>query len=247
MKILTIAISSLLLLAMVGAATLEVTSNHVFEGEEFIVKYAANAPLSQQEITVAFVGQTKIISQSAMTVGSFSSEVSFTAPQTGTYEIVSGNARAEVVVEPALLVLKDISIKPSTIAPRETAKLSYTLENVGDLRVYNVKSRVAIPASDQFSYNGDLQELFSEMAAGEKLVQAKEIRARENAAGEANIEVAVTYEYDGELHKRSEWIRLGISSNDWALTGLLAVLIIIVVGFAFSRTLQQRSKRAIAE
>ena len=242
MKTLTMIITSLLLLSIASAAVITVDNNHVFEGEEFTVTYTANTPLSQQDMSITVSDQTKIVTLPTMTVGSFSTTVSFVAPQVGEYEIVSGDTRTVLNVEPALLVLKDVSIKPSSIAPRETARLSYTLENEGDLRVYNVKSRVIIPTSDQFSYNNDQQELYSIMAPGEKMVQAKEIRARENAAGETNIEIGITYEYDNEIHKRTEWVTLGVTSFDWALGGLVTVLIIIVAGFAFSRTVERRGE-----
>jgi hypothetical protein len=231
-----------LMLALAGAATLELNSKHVFEGEDFTVTYTASAPLSQHEVPVEFAGQAKTVTLPTMAVGTFSTAVSFTAPETGKYEAVSGDARAEVNVEPALLVLKNVGIVPSSIAPREIAKLSYTIENVGQLRVYNVKSKVTIPGSDRFSYNGDEQLLFDVWEAGNSVVQTKEIMARESASGEANIQVAVAYEYDGEVHTRSEWVRLGISSVDWQLLGFVALLVIIVAFFALSRASHRDGK-----
>ncbi len=234
-KLNTFLIGSLLLLAVVTAASLEIDSNHVFEGEDFVVIYAASAPLSQQEVQISFAEQIQTITLPTTTVGTFSSQVVFTAPTKGTYEVVSGEARATIEVEPALVVLKELRLKPGSIAPRETSTLSYTIENEGQLRVYNVKSKITIPSSDKFSYNSDEQELFSVMAPGEKITQSKEIRARETAEGETNVEVVVTYEYDGETHTREEWVKLGVNSMDFALIFVVLLLLVVVAKFFFSR------------
>ena len=237
MRMNTLLIISILMLAVANAAMITVDKKHIFEGEEFAATYTANAPLSQQEVTVAFGKQIKKITLPTMAVGTFSTTISFTAPQAGDYEIVSGEAKTKVHVEPALLVLEDVSISPASIKPRESAKLSYTIENIGDARVYNVKSKITIPNSDKFNYNSDEQELFSVMAPGEKLVQTKDIFARENADSEANVQVVVSYEYGGEVHTSEKWVSLNAGSFDFgfALLAIVGVIILIMAKSVFSR------------
>jgi hypothetical protein len=218
-----------------SAAALDVDQKHVFEGEQFTVKYTASAPLSQQAVSIAFAGQAKTITLPSMTVGTFSDHVTFEAPARGDYEVVAGEARAPVTVEPALVQLTDVFISPQAIAPRETAKLAYTIENVGELKAYNVKSRLDIVSSERFVYSGEEQELFSVMSPGEKIVQSKDIKARENAAGETNIAVTVTYEFDSETHTLQKIVRLGVNTMDITMVIAAVVAVILVVGFLFSR------------
>lgn len=239
MRMNTFLIISILLLAMSNAAMLTVNNRHVFEGEEFTATYTANAPLSQQEISVAFAKQVKKVTLPTMAVGSFTTDIPFTAPQAGKYEIVSGEARTGLVVEPALLVLEDVSVSPSSIKPGETAKLSYTLKNTGNARVYNVKSKITIANSDKFNYNSGDQELFSVMAPGEEIVQTKDIISRENAKGEANIQVSVSYEYDGEVHTLTKWVSLNAGPSidfDFVLLAVIVFMIAIVAKYSLSNS-----------
>lgn len=217
------------------AASLDIGQKHVFEGEQFTVSYTASAPLSQQTVSIAFADQAKTITLPAMTVGTFSDHVTFEAPARGDYEIVAGEARAPVKVEPALVQLTDVFISPQTIAPRETAKLSYTIENVGAVKAYNVKSKLDIVSSERFVYGGEEQELFSVMSPGEKIVQSKDIKARENAGGSTNIAVTVSYEFDGEAHKLEKIVTLGVSTIDMTMVIVGVVAAILVLGFLFSR------------
>ncbi len=230
-----------LLLAAASAAMITVGQKHVFEGEEFSVSYTANAPLSQHEATISFAGQERKITLPSMAVGSFSADVTFTAPQAGEYDVSSGEAMAKIVVEPAVIALEDVSLSPSSIKPRETAKLKYTVENVGNVEVYNVKSKLSIPNSDKFIYNQDEQELFSTMAPGEKIVQEKEIAARENAGSEARVLLAISYEYDGETHKVEKWITLGTSKLDVGPIAMAAIALLVIAAAKFAASRHKRT------
>ncbi|MCK4327558.1 MAG: hypothetical protein KAW41_03710 [Candidatus Diapherotrites archaeon] len=227
-------IGSILLMAMACAASLDVQGRHVFEGEEFAVVYSASAPISQHEVSIAFADQTRTITLPTAPTGTYSNTITFTAPQKGTYEVVSGEAKAVVEVEPALLVLEDVRISPESVSPGEAARLGYTVRNDGDMAVYNVKSRVGL-SSDRFDYNADEQELFSTMAPGEQIGQVKEIRARQNAGGEARIQVVVSYEYDGETHTREEWATLSVSSMDLGMI-VAGVLVVVAAFLVFSKS-----------
>ncbi|MFC2174589.1 hypothetical protein ACFLQ2_01855 [archaeon] len=234
MKASTFLIGSLLLMAVACAASLDVDNRHVFEGEEFTVKYTASAPLSQQEVSIAFADQEKSITLPSMAVGTFSTTIEFTAPQRGTYEVVSGEARAVVEVEPAMVVLEDVRVEPSSVSPGDSVQLSYTIRNDGDVKAYHVKRKITI-ASDAFSYNSEEDELYGEMGPGASLHEVKEIMARESASGDVNIQLTVSYEFDNEVHRREEWVRLGVSAMDlWMVAAVLVV--IAAAGLFFSKT-----------
>ena len=233
MKASTLLIGSLLLMAAACAASLGVDQSHVFEGEEFTVTYTASAPISQQKVSIAFADQTKDINLGKMTLGTFSTSVSFNAPQKGTYEIVSGEAKTEVVVEPSLLVLEDVRIHPGSIPPGETTELSYTIRNAGEEQVYNVKRKVTV-ASDAFTYNAQEDLLHKIMSPGTSLHEVKQIVARGSASGSARAQVLVTYEYDGELHTREEWVSVNVSSMNSGMV-IAAVLVVAVALFVFSK------------
>jgi len=233
MKASTFLVGSILLIALASAASLEVQGRHVFEGEEFTVRYTASAPISQHDVTIAFAEQTREITLPNMAVGTFSTTVSFTAPQEGSYEAVSGEARAAVEVEPALVVLEDVRLVPGSVSPGETAELSYTIRNTGEASAHNVKRKVTV-ASDAFNYNPEEDTLYGTMQPGDSLHKVEQIVARESASGDVNVQVLISYDYDGETHTREEWMALGVSSIDiWMVVGL--VLVIAVAGIILSK------------
>jgi hypothetical protein len=168
----------------------------------------------------------------------FESPIKFTAPtSTGNYEINTDEGKLKINIEEPVLSLTNVKIEPSTIQPRETTKLSYTIENVGEQTLYNVNGEIKIilGAEDNYEFDSAQEELFTTMGPGEQRTVVKEIAARENAKGQERIGVEINYEFNGEKHYARDDTLLSVGGVPW-----FDIIIILVLVLAVGRVVLAR-------
>ncbi len=234
-------IISLLLLAAVAASTVETVQEHVYTDEEFEVEFRTSGPTNQHQVELEFMDQAQVVYVDTLGHGvPFKATVKFKAPPfAGEYEVRSDEGTAAISVEEPRFTLSDIKVEPSIISPRETTKLSYTVENVGDATLYNVKGDISIKLgaeSDYEMYSGT-EELFTSMGPGEKRTVVKEITARESASGQERIGVDVSYEFDGETHYASGDALLTVGGAPWIELLIILILVVLVGRVVLARYL----------
>jgi hypothetical protein len=232
MKKSTVLLTSLLLLALAAASTLEIVPKHVYAGESFDVKFSTAGPTNQHTLELKLIDQVNTVYIDRLEAGNpQSNTITFKAPpQPGEYEITSDEGKAKVTVEAPVFKLSGVKMEPAAIQPRESAKLSYTIENIGDTPLYDVKGLVTAQAGSEsdYDFSSGNEELFTSMGRGEKRTVVKEITARESAKGSTTFKIEVAYNVDGEIHYLRADAPLSAGGMPWLELIVILVLVVVV-------------------
>ena len=229
MRTITKLVALVLLLCFVSASSITLKNKHIFPGESFDVQFKASGPVDAHDVKFEFVGTTTVISVPRKAYGMHSVDIQFKAPsQPGEYEIKSSEAVLTVIVEEAIIRISGLKVEPEAISPRKIAKVTYTIENVGDVEAYNVKAKLGMVSSQAwFDFDFGEEKLFDLMEPGARVTRVKEVLAREKASGVAQLSVAVEYEFDQEKHEIVRYASLKVKT--FPVIEVAAILIAVLV------------------
>lgn len=227
------------LLISVASASLEIQQKNVFAGEEFTVLLSAKAPTSEHTVKVILQDQEKEASIPEKEKGVFYTNISFTAPEAGQYEIKSKYGNVVLEVKEPLLIIEDFELEPMEIEQSKSADLHFKIRNPGEYMVYNVNYELKLYNPGFFEFENKKQDL-GNLARNQELERTEIIRAKEDAEGKTSIQLIVEYEFDGEKHyqTREKELRVkGMPWIDWIILMLLfAGIIILLVEIASRKT-----------
>ncbi|MCD6522342.1 MAG: hypothetical protein J7K68_01215 [Candidatus Diapherotrites archaeon] len=239
MKMSMVLIIISLMISVGMCAAIQVDQKHIFAGEQFTATFVIDAPLREGEIVFNFVGQEKVVNIPEMEKGTYTTKITFTAPnKPGTYEITSKEASTSVIVEKPMITVTDVKMDPYAINPGETSQLVFSIRNVGDFSVYNVKAKVNIVgSSDRYEFNKEWMPLFEIMEPGAELTRRIDITSKQSASGLERIELTISYEYDGEVHTINKYAEIQVGGFPLVEVIILIIVLIVVGRFVLTRVI----------
>jgi len=226
-----------LLLCFASATTLTLKNKHVFPGETFNVEFKTAGPVDAHDVKLEFAGTTTNVHVPKKAIGMYTTTAQFKAPDlAGEYEIRSNEAVLAVTVENPIVQITNIKVEPESISPRKTAVITYTVENIGEIQAYNVKTKVDLASAQTlFDYDSTQETMFSVMEPGEQTTRTKEITAREKASGIAQVGITVSYEYDQEKHEVIKYASIRVKRIPLLEIAVILLIVLVVAKFVIPK------------
>jgi len=229
-----LALTSVLLFSAVHGDSITTLSKHVFAGETFKVSFTANPPTRAHLANVSFEGQEKSVFVPALESGEFREELEFQAPKTpGTYVMtVNSLTRNQVKVEKPLVLIEEMTLKPSSIKEGESSLVRFRFSNPGEYTVYNVGYSLRVRGNpEMLDFQKTRQGVGKIFRPGSVFENNASISARKNAEGSFIVELVVDYEFNGETHKtvKDETLEIIRHSMDWLANAVIVLLILLVL------------------